>query len=97
MPEFNRECVYEYEDKNNNNGTITRTIIGESFPTSVNFSGRTGLVSLSYLNTNDVTSMEDMFKDCSNLITLDLSSFNTDNVYHKCVGRCVLGIGSGVF
>lgn len=41
------------------------------------------------LNTEDVTDMENMFRNCSSLITLDLSGFNTANV--KYMTRMFLG------
>ena len=47
------------------------------------FQGFTNLISISgleYLNTEEVTNMSGMFRDCSSLTTLDLSSFYTANV-----------------
>ena len=38
------------------------------------------ITGLNYLNTQYVTNMTDMFKDCSNLTSLDLSGFKTDRV-----------------
>ena len=81
LPTFNSGFTYEYTNINNGDGTMTRTIkSGTGLPTSISFSGKTGLVSLSYLDTSNVTDMSDMFKKCSNLTSVDLSSFNTSNV-----------------
>lgn len=47
------------------------------------FDGMTNLrtiVGMQYLNTADVTSMDNLFRDCTSLQTLDLSYLNTGNV-----------------
>ena len=63
-----------------NNETTKRIIISNNLPTSINFTYKTGLVSLSYLNTSDLNSMKNMFYGCSNLTSIDVSSFNTSKV-----------------
>ena len=45
-----------------------------------NFKELTSITGLEYLNVSDVTSMRDMFEYCTQLTTLDLSSFDTSNV-----------------
>lgn len=80
LPVFNDGYTYTYTDVNNGNGTITRTITSEVLPTSINFTYKTGLVSLSYLDTSNVTSLKNMFYGCSNLVSIDVSSFNTSKV-----------------
>ena len=45
-----------------------------------NCSNLTSINNIEYLNTANVTDMNDMFNNCSGLISLDLSSFNTANV-----------------
>ena len=57
----------------------------EALPTSCahwfdNCSNLTSINNIEYLNTANVTDMNDMFNNCSGLISLDLSSFNTANV-----------------
>ena len=80
LPTFNDGFIYEYTDADNGDGTITRTIISESSPTSISFNGETGLVSVSYLDTSNLTSMYNMFYGCNQLTTVDVSGWNTDNI-----------------
>ena len=81
LPTFNDGFTYECTNINNGDGTMTRTIkSGTGLPTSISFKDKTGLVSLSYLDTSNVTDMYNMFKNCSNLTSIDLSSFNTSKV-----------------
>ena len=80
LPTFNSEFTYEYTDVDNSDGTITRTITSDSLPTSISFESKADLVSLSYLNTSNVTTMQYMFYNCNNLTSLDLSNFNTSSV-----------------
>ena len=80
LPTFNSGYTYTYTDVDNGDNTITRTIISDTLPTSISFSGKTGLVSLEYLNTSNVTNMNNMFYGCNNLKLIDLSSFDTSQV-----------------
>lgn len=80
LPTFNNEFTYMYTDVDNGDGTITRTIISEGLPTNISFNGKTELVSVSYLDTSNLTSMYNMFYGCDQLITVDVSGWNTDNV-----------------
>ena len=80
LPTFNSGYTYEYTDADNGDGTITRTITSETLPSSISFSGKTGLVSLSYLDISNVTDMNRMFYNCNKLTTLDVSNWNTSNV-----------------
>ena len=56
---------------------------------------------LQYLNTEDVESMRNMFRNCSNLKTLDLSGFNTANVtdvrsmFYNCNQLTTIYAGDG--
>ena len=82
---------YIYTDVNNGNGTTTRTITSDTLPTSISFAYKTGLISLSYLNTSNITNMSSMFNNCENMSSLDVSSFDTSKVtnmsqlFYKCV------------
>lgn len=78
-------------DINNNlgNGTIVHIVFDKSFstytPTSLYgfFTSLTKLetiTGLEYLNTEKVTNMSCMFRDCSKLTSLDVTHFNTANV-----------------
>ena len=80
LPTFNDGYTYTYTEVDNGDSTITRTITSDNLPSSINFKNKTGLVSLRYLNTSNLTSMQEMFYGCTNLTSLDLSSFNTSNV-----------------
>ncbi|MBR5697008.1 MAG: BspA family leucine-rich repeat surface protein [Prevotella sp.] len=67
------------------------------------FKGMTNIVGidgLEYLNTSEVTRMDQMFYDCSQLATLDLSGFNTakvnvmDNMFKNCSTLTILDLSS---
>ena len=69
--------------------SVTKVVFDESFkdvrPTSCYrwfcaFSQLTTIEGIENLNTEEVTNMSEMFKDCSGLTSLDLSSFNTAKV-----------------
>ena len=80
LPTFNSEFTYTYIDADNSDGTITRTIFSDSSPTSISFSNKTGLVSVSYLDTSKVTSMDYMFSGCTSLTSIDVSNWDTTKV-----------------
>ena len=80
LPTFNEGFTYEYTDVDNGNNTKTRTITSETLPSSISFYNKTGLISVSYLNTSNVISMREMFDSCTNLSSLDLNNFDTSNV-----------------
>ena len=61
LPTFNSGYTYTYTDVDNGDETITRTITSDTLPSSISFSEKTGLVSLSYLDTSNVTSMYRIF------------------------------------
>ena len=78
-----------YPSWNSQASYITTVVFDESFkairPTTCNrwFYDCTSLTTINgieNLNTEDVTDMEYMFRNCSSLTTLDLSGFNTANV-----------------
>ena len=56
---------------------------------------------LSYLNTSEVTNMSDMFNNCTDLTSLDLSGFNTANVtdmfrmFYNCYNLRTIYVGRG--
>ena len=69
--------------------SVKKVVFDDSFATAypintnswfVNFGKLTTIEGLEYLNTNKVTNMSAMFFSCSNLQTLDLSTFDTSNV-----------------
>ena len=100
LPIFNDGFTYTYTDVNNGDGTITRTIVSDSLPSSISFGNKKGLVSLSHLDTSNVTDMSYMFQYCTNLTSLDVSSFNTSNatnmygMFEECTNLTVLDLSS---
>ena len=58
----------------------------------------TTIKGLQYLNTSEATSMESMFEGCTQLTSLDLSSFNTEKVtsmskmFHECSSLTTLNV-----
>jgi surface protein len=80
LPIFDNSFVYEYTDINNGDGTITRTITSNSSPTSISFNGKTGLVSVSYLETSNLTSAVDLFYNCTGLTYVDLRNSDFSKV-----------------
>ncbi len=64
------------------------------------FVSLTEIEGLNYLNTSEVTSMNDMFFNCHNLTSLDLSSFDTykvrrmDNMFANCNNLQTIFVGA---
>ena len=100
LPTFNDEYTYDYTDVYNSDGTKTRTITSNGKPTSIKFTRATGLVSVSYLDTSELTSMEELFYECTNLISLDTSGWDTSNVtdvkymFYKCSSLTTLNLSN---
>ena len=89
--------------------SVTKVVFDESFkdvrPTSCYrwffvFTQLTTIEGIENLNTEEVTNMSEMFKDCSGLTSLDLSSFNTakvtdmSNMFAGCSGLTSLDLSS---
>ena len=83
LPTFNSEFTYTYDEIDNDDGTYTTKVYADSLdnlPTSISFNGKTTLSIVNKLNTSNVTSMNNMFYNCNNLTSLDVSGFDTSNV-----------------
>ena len=91
LPKFNSEFTdYTTSDVNNNDGTITRTIESDSLPTRIKFGYRddttntkvaaSSLLEVIELNTDNVNTTRDMFRYCSNLISVNATNWNTSKV-----------------
>ena len=84
LPNFNTEFTgYTTGETDNGDGTYTVSIATDSLdnlPTSISFRGKTTLLTVDKLNTSRVTSMVEMFRDCTGLTSLDLSKLDTSNV-----------------
>ena len=68
---------------------VTRSIYSDELPTIIRFGNSKDMdetpktlcvLEILYLNTNNVTDMYYMFKNCSNLTSIDVSNFDTSNV-----------------
>lgn len=83
LPTFNRGYTdYRVSEMDNGDGTYTTRIIADdigNLPTSINFKGIKQLQKVYYLNTSAVTDMSYMFHGCSNLTSLDVSSWDTSS------------------
>ena len=81
LPTFGSSFVYEYTDVDNGDGTITRTIISDEICNNINFSGCSELININYLNTSNLSGMDDIFNDCVNLKLIKMinSDVNTIN------------------
>ena len=105
----NEVIVYpEWENKDIATSS-TRVVFDPSFaavrPTSckywfLNFFSLSVIEGLQYLNTSEVTSMYDMFANCSSLTTLDVTTFDTRQVtdmggmFQGCSSLTTLNLGS---
>ena len=87
IPEFNDEFTdYTYTDEVNGNET-TRTIESNNLPTMIRFGSLGGsennkslsLIEVLDLNTNNITTMNAMFRFCKNLIVINCN-WNTSKV-----------------
>ena len=100
--------IDNYPSWYNQRESITTVVFNDSFAncttltsTAYWFSGCNKLTTISgigNLKTNNVTSMEYMFYDCSSLTSLDVSGFNTanvtnmDNMFSRCSGLTSLDV-----
>ena len=91
------------------NANVTKVVFNSSFanarPTSTSswfdwMRNLTSITGLSYLNTENVTTMYSMFEGCNNLTSLDVSHFNTAKVtnmswmFYECSGLTSLNLSS---
>lgn len=79
----------EYDVENistfNAENIVTRSIYSDSLPTQMRFgstasSGSNSLLEILYLNTSELTAMDNMFIDCQSLTTVDLNNSDTGKV-----------------
>ena len=81
LPTFNSGyTAYKVAERDNGDGTYTTRIIADdigNLPTSISFAKKTGLLSVSYINTNNITTMNGMFDGCSNLVSVNMANANT--------------------
>ena len=80
MPVFSNVYGYLGTDINNGDGTTTKIIRAFDLPTKIDFKDLGSLISVEYLNTSNVTDMNSMFYNCTNLTSIDASNWDTSNV-----------------
>ena len=84
FPTFNSEFTYTY-DVTKLDEVYEYSIIADSMdnlPTQISFSGKSNLLTVEYLNIDNITKMSYMFYNCTNLISLDVSNWDTSSVTH---------------
>ena len=80
VPSFNSGYVYEVNEVENN-GIYTVEITSDTDFSSCSFNGKSQLLTVEYLKvTSKVTNMSQMFRNCSNLTSLDVSNWDTSKV-----------------
>lgn len=81
LPTFNSGYEYSYVDFDNEDGTVTRTIMGENSPTSISFNSSMGLLEVYSLDISALTSFGSMFNGCENLIIIQgTENWDTSNI-----------------
>lgn len=81
LPDFVNATATEVVD--NVSGNITTRVIntsGSGLPTKITFHQKTALLTVDYVETGNLTSMEGMFYGCCNLTRVNTSNFNTSQV-----------------
>ena len=93
LPTFNSGFTYTYDMTKLNDEVYEYSIMADSMdnlPTSISFSGKSNLLAVEYLNINNVTRMNDMFRNCNKLTSLDVSKWDTskvttmDSMFYNC-------------
>ena len=78
LPTFNSGFTYSKSDTTNSDGTKKRTITSSSYPTSINFSNKTGLTKVDSISTSmNLTNLS--FNYCSNLTSVNIPNVNMTN------------------
>lgn len=90
VPTFNDEFSYFLEDLVIDKNNVERKIYSDILPSSIYFTGGSGLQEISYLETSELTTATRMFSMCSNVHTINLNkSFlsnikNTQYMFYNC-------------
>ena len=79
VPVFNEGFTYTYEDVVDG-GVTTRFIYADSLPTMINFTGKTNLLEVYYLETSNLTTAVDLFYNCTGLTYVDLRNSDFSKV-----------------
>ena len=82
--EVNEGFTYTYEDIDNGDGTITRTIYSDQLPTKIRFEDCEGLLELLYLNTSELTTLRKTFKNCYNVTSINATDWDTSKITSLC-------------
>ena len=97
LPTFNNGYIYEVTEIAKD-GIYEVDITSEDAPTTISFSGKNELLTVEYLNIEKVTTMLDMFVNCKQLTSLDLSGWDTSAVtnmravFYNCSGLTSLDL-----
>ena len=72
---------YSVKDTNNGDGTTTRRLYSNEIINTLEFGGSTSAVgryilSIDYIDVSNINSTKDMFKNCTDLISVNLSNFD---------------------
>ena len=71
---------YSYLDTLNSDESITRKIYYNSSPSSMSFNGATGLIEVISLDLSTISTLQDFFKDCTQLTNIHLDGINFRNI-----------------
>lgn len=77
LPNFDTTVGYEYEDVNNGDGTITRTLETYDYVTHIDFSECEGLLEILFLDIRYLETFYRLFYGCSSLYYINMDSWNT--------------------
>ena len=87
LPTFNSEFTYTYDITKLDDGIYEYSIMADSMdnlPTQISFNGKSELLTVEYLNIDNVTNMTFMFYNCINLTSLDVGGWDVGNVTNTC-------------
>ena len=84
FPTFNSGFTYDYSDTTNSDGTTTRVINTKNNstvgPTSMSFKNKTKLIHIGYADFSSLESASEMFRNCSNLVSVDASEWKFGDI-----------------
>ena len=83
LPTFNSEFIYTYDITKLDDEVYEYSIMADNMdnlPTSISFNDKSSLLTVEYLNVDNVTTMYQMFTNCKNLTSLDVSNWDTSKV-----------------
>ena len=101
LPTSIQPSNYKYTDVHNDDDTTTRTIYNTESPTAISFSERKGLLEVYELDiTNKITTLNNLFYNCSSLISVNTLNWDTsavtnmNNAFMSCVSLTTLDVSN---